>query len=434
MTVGTADPRRPPAAWVAGVVDAVESRLGARFARWAGVGSTVVCVAIVAWWCTTYGDDGLDWRGSPLGADFNAFWWAARVALTDGPAAAYDVEHAWRGQSAYWPGVQGAFAWVYPPSFLLVVLGLGLLPHTAAFLTWTAATTAPYVAVLRRATPPGGGWLLAGFPGLWLGIGQGQNQFLTATLTAGAVLLLRRHPVLAGVCAGLMAVKPHLAVLLPVAYAAAGAWRAFAAAAVTASGVTLGSAALLGWGTLPAWVQAMGFVGDAIGTGRLPVWKFVSPYTSLVHLGLPGWAAAAGHVVVAAWAVSAVWRVWRRAEEATLRGSALMAATFLATPYSADYDLAWLGLPVAWLAAEALRTGWRRGERLLLAAAYLGVVLTVPATVVPVQTAPLVLAALLWVSARRADDEPSRRGEAGASATREGRRAGDGRRGATDRS
>ena len=402
----------------AGWIDAVEAHLTARFARRAGQVSAGLCLAVVIGWCFTY-RDGLDWQAAPVGTDFAAFWWAARVTLAEGALPAYDLWHAWQGQHEYWPGLQGAFAWVYPPSFLLLVLGLGLLPHLVAFGVWTVATVAPYLAVLRRQVPAGGGWLALGFPGLWMGIGQGQNQFLTASLMAGAVLLVRRHPVLAGLCAGLLAIKPHLAVVLPLAYAAARAWRAFASAAATAVLVTVGSAAMLGWGTIPAWFDAMAFVGDAIDEGRLPVWKFVSPYTSLIWLGVPVPAAAAGHAVVAAGAAVAVWRVWRRTDRATLRGIAAMSATFLVTPYSADYDLAWLAFPLAWLAAEAVGHGgygghgehggpgdlqgwgWRRGERLLLAGGYVAVLTTLPAVVTHVQVAPFILAGLAYAADRR---------------------------------
>ncbi len=387
-------------------IDAVETRLTAQFARRVGIVATVLCLAITVAWCFTY-RDGLDWQGAPIGTDFVAFWWAARVTLADGALKAYDLAHAWQGQQAYWPGLDGAFAWVYPPSFLLLVLGLGLLPHVVAYGVWLVTTAGVYVGILRREIPHGAGWVLAGFPGLWVGLGQGQNQFLTASLMAGAVLLVTRYPVAAGVCAGLLAIKPHLAVLIPVAFLAARAWRAFASAAVTAVVVTLGSAAILGWGTLAAWLDGMQFVGEAVLDGRLPVWKFVSPYTSLLWLGLPPWLAAGLHAVVALWAVTLVWRIWRAAGHDRLRGVALMAATFLVTPYSADYDLAWLAFPMAWLAREALVTGWNRGEKLLLAGGYGAVLTTLLGAVTHVQSAPLILAALVWSAYRRSSRNSS---------------------------
>jgi len=58
-------------------------------------------------------------------------------------------------------------------------------------------------------------------------------HLLTAALAGAALLSLERRPILAGVFIGLLAIKPHLALLFPVALIAIGAWRTLLAAAVT---------------------------------------------------------------------------------------------------------------------------------------------------------------------------------------------------------
>jgi hypothetical protein len=90
----------------------------------------------------------------------------------------------------------------------------------------------------------------------------------------------------------------------------------------------------------------------------------------------------------------------------------LVLATFLASPYYAMYDLTWLALPLCWLVAAGLATGWRRGERPLLVLLFLLPYASVIALVVNVQLAPFVLGGLLWhvwrrgVSARSGALEP----------------------------
>lgn len=391
-----------------------------RLARWCLAAAAVQLVAVLAW-LTTY-RDGFDPRGMPLGNDFAAFWFGARLALERGAVVAYDLPAAIAFQHAAWPQLVGAYAWVYPPSFLLLVLWTGLLPHVVAFVVWTLATLGAYLASVRDWLRGPYRWVVLGFPGLWLGLGQGQNQFLTAALGFAGLRLLQRHPVWAGVCIGLLAIKPHLALLFPVALAAARAWKAFASAAVTAVAVTLGSAAILGWGTLFAWRDAMGWVAWAVANDQLPVWMFPSPYALLLGLGVPVWVAWVVQGVVAVAAAAVVYRVWRVAP-LPLAGSALIVATFLATPYWAVYDLAWLLLPVLWLLSEGRNReirlaqapptechaetrlgerGWRTGERPLLAAAWLLPYLASIAVVVPVQVAPWVLAGLLVVIWRQA--------------------------------
>ena len=110
------------------------------------------------------------------------------------------------------------FAWHYPPTFLLAVLPFGLLAYPAALAAftsaepalwygaWCAGSRADRRALDRRAAAPAG----------LINLLDGQNGFLTASL-AGFALLCCAAPGLAGVLIGLVAIKPHLAVLFPLA-------------------------------------------------------------------------------------------------------------------------------------------------------------------------------------------------------------------------
>lgn len=372
-------------------------------------------------WLTTY--RGLfDPRGMPLGNDFAAFWFGARYALGHPAVGTYDLVGMTTFQHDTWPELVGMYAWVYPPSFLLLVLGFGLLPYVASYLVWTVTTLAAFLAgIWQNVRDRTSLWLVVAFPGLWLGLGQGQNQFLTAALGALGLGLLRRHPVWAGVCIGLLCIKPHLAILFPVALVAARAWRTIAAAAVTAVTMTLVPAAILGWDTLFAWRDAMAWVATAIAEKVLPVWMFPAPYPWLISLGAPLVVAWVVQGVISIAAAAVVYRLWRPlagtlrdvdrrrrstpegadAGPATLNplalpGSALILATFLASPYYAMYDLTWLALPLCWLVAAGVATGFRRGERPLLVLLFLLPYASVIALVVDVQLAPFVLGGLLW--------------------------------------
>jgi hypothetical protein len=370
-----------------------------RLARWS-LAAIAVQALVGLVWLTTY--KGLfDPRNMPLGNDFAAFWFAARMTLQRPATDAYDLVGMTQFQHAIWPQLEGMYAWVYPPSFLLLVLGFGLMPYIAAYVTWTVATLGAYLAGLRQnVRDRTSWWLIAAFPGLWLGLGQGQNQFLTAALGALGLGLLRKHPVWAGVCIGLLAIKPHLALLFPIALLAARAWRTILAAAVTAITVTLVPAAILGWGTLVAWRDSMSWVATAIELKHLPVWMFPAPYPWLLSLGAPNVLAWIVQGAISVLAAVVVYRLWRPLAKSVgsvaLPGSALVLATFLATPYYAMYDLTWLALPLCWLVATGVAKGFRRGEKPLLVLMFLLPYASVIALVVDVQLAPFVLAALLW--------------------------------------
>lgn len=368
--------------------------------------ATMLALAVPLYALTFSG--GLDFRRLPPGTDFIAFWAASRLALHGHAAQAYDIGQIAHVQYAEFPHLAGPVAWVYPPPFFLLVLGLGLLPYLVAFLVWTTAGVVAYLAALRPLLPDRRAWwLAAAFPGLWFGIPSGQTQFFTAALTGGALLLLPRRPGLAGILIGLLVFKPQLAILFPVVLIAGRAWRAFTVAAVTALGLCLASLAGFGAETWRAWPRGLSVVREAIDAGALPIHKFVTPYTTLRLVGLPETAALALHVVVAAVALVTVWQVWRRTEDLALRGSALVLGTFLVTPYAADYDLAVLAFPIAWLGWYGIQHGWRRGERDLLVVLWLLPFLAgAVALATHVQITPVCLAFALWGVRRRTGQAP----------------------------
>jgi hypothetical protein len=243
---------------------------------------------------------------------------------------------------------------------------------------------------------------VAAFPGLWMNFTQGQNGFLTAALAGGALLCLERRPFVAGILIVLLVIKPHLAVLFPLALLAVGAWRAILAAALTALAFTTASVAILGETTLRAFWTGLGTAQSALEGGGIPPIKMPTVLAGLRLLGAPVAAASMAQAAVAVVAAFMVWRLWRRCRDWPLRGAALMVATFLVNPYAVDYDLAWLAFPIAWLALDGLRHGWRCGDREILVAAWAVPIALAPiAATTSIQIGPFVLGALLWAIDRR---------------------------------
>ena len=362
----------------------------------------VYAVVMIAYLATQ--QNGLDFRGQVMGSDFVTFYAASKLVLDGNAAGIFDHPTLLAMQQSLFPEYSGSgFAWFYPPTFLLLITPLGLLPYPVAFATFVAGTFAVWLVTVRRAVGrPGAGWLIAAFPGLWICIAQGQNGLLTAALAGGAILLHRHRPVASGVLLGLLIIKPHLAVLFAVALLAARAWKTMLVAAGTALAFLGVSTAIFGLGTLDAWLRALTLARLATEGGYLPWSKMPSTFAMLRMLGASTEWAYAVHAVVAVGAAVAVWLVWRRTESVRLRGAVLMAATFLVNPFAFDYDLAWLAFPIAWLATYGLDHGWRRGDREVLVIAWLFPLLSSAiATVAHLQTGPLVLGALVWVVLRR---------------------------------
>lgn len=362
--------------------------------------TVVACIALafaaMLWLSTAL----VDAKGRPIGTDFITFWGASRLALDGHPEAAYDLNAIFRAEQTAVPGVRVVFAWFYPPMFQLLVLPLALMSYLLAFGVFISGTLAAFVAAFRRiATGSAAMWCLAGFSGVWLNIMQGQNAFLTAALAAGCLLNLKQRPWLAGMCLGMLAIKPHLALLFPLALAAAGAWRVLAVAAASASALTALCVWLLGPATLTAFFDSLAVARQLLEGGNLPLYKMPSVFAAMRLLEAPVWLAYAAQSICAGVAGWLVWRAWRSNASPALCNALLMTASLLVSPYIYDYDMAWLAFPIAWLAQHAMQQGWKRGERELFAAMWLLPAITGPLAKLYLFVAPLLLAAmvcLLW--------------------------------------
>ncbi len=322
-------------------------------------------------------DVGLDVEGKPLGYDFVSFWSASSLALEGEAAASYQPERILETGRRAIPELETRFIWSYPPTFHLVVLPLGLLPFLWSYLLWFLVWLVPFLVVIRQLAPAPETLMLAlAFPGTLLNLAQGQNGLMVAALFGGAMLLLDRRPVLAGILIGLMSCKPQFGLLIPIALLCGRRWTAFIAAALTT--LAFAAAALLAFGPQDwlAFYANLEFATAVLEDGRLPWAKMPSLFAALRLLGTPvDWAYAAqgAMALVAAAAVALVW--WRRVP-LPLAAAVLTSGALLVSPHVNDHDMALLAVPIAILAWHGHRAGGLRGEREILAAAWLAPVIT----------------------------------------------------------
>jgi hypothetical protein len=184
---------------------------------------------------------------------------------------------------------------------------------------------------------------------VWWNIGLGQNAFLTAALFGAATFLIDQRPVLAGLCFGALCYKPHFALLVPLALAAGGYWRSFAAATVSAVALLLASLALLGSDTWHAFLAAAGASHSMYESGRILFGGFVNPFGAMRLLGAGvavSYAVQAMFSVIAAVTVAIV---WYRGASLPARAAVLASATLVAVPLSLLYDLMLGAVAGCWL-------------------------------------------------------------------------------------
>lgn len=379
---------------------------GGRARAWCRTLAVISLIAAVGWVALSHG--GVDRAGRPLGTDFVSFWSASRLALDGQAAAAYDMPAHAAAQRAALPGAgDDYYAFFYPPVFLLLCLPLALLPYVPALAAWLAAGFAAYLVCIRAILPQH--WAVlpaAAFPAVLVNAGHGQNGYLSAACMGAGVILLERRPFLAGLCWGALIYKPHLMLAAPVAVLFARRWAVLAGAAVSAAGLTALSWAVLGSSAWQAFRRATPLAQATLEQGLVEPWKMQSVFAAARLWGASLGSAYALHAatLVAACAVLA-WSASRR-PGGQAEGVLLVSATLLCSPFMLDYDLACLAIPLAWVAADAQRTGWLPWEKLVLLAGYVLPLASRVLAMGGVPVAPLVLALVLWVVARRVRREP----------------------------
>jgi hypothetical protein len=237
--------------------------------------------------------------------------------------------------------------WVYPPFTLLLALPFGLVPWWLSYGGFQVLSFGGMAAALRPWTVSRQHYwsVLAGVtlcPATAYTIGAGQNSFFTAGLVLGGIWLLDRRPVAAGVLLGLLAFKPQFALLMPVALLAAGAWRAIAGAAATASVLLLVSLAVPGIAIWRGWLHLY-LSGDLAPRQWVELYG-QSVFTCLRLAGASNGVANAGQVAALLVAAAAVWRAFARPATKLRRLLVLLCAMTLGAPHLGDYDAVLLGI------------------------------------------------------------------------------------------
>jgi alpha-1,2-mannosyltransferase len=359
----------------------------------------------------------IDRQGRPLGTDFSNVYAAGTYVDEGNAAAAFDpVQQFTREQSIFGKDTQ-FYGWHYPPYFLFIAGALALMPYGLALAVWQTVTLGLYLLAIRAIVwssfrgPRSGSpesiitntaerspsrtswmqglwvpdsryaasgmtvlWLLLalGFPSVLINIGHGQNGFLTAALLGGALAVLDRRPILAGIMIGLLIYKPQYGLMIPIALGVSGRWRAFAAAAVTVVVATIVTTLVFGNSVWHAFAVFSEFTRTVVlEQGNTGWYKIQSVFAWARMWGAPiPLAYAVQGVTIIAIGTAIAW-LWRSAAPYPLKAAALCLATILATPYSFDYDMMVLAPAIAFFAVDGFVRGFRPWEKTALAALWL---------------------------------------------------------------
>ena len=247
--------------------------------------------------------------------------------------------------------------WTYPPQFDVLVAALALTSRWIAYCLFMGGSFAAYLAILRRlAAASFVPVLIVTFPVLVVEIRSGQNGFITGAFIGLTCLYLRRGSALAGVPLGFMAIKPHLAVAFVIYAIATRRWKMAIIAGGTAAATTIAATLILGMHVWDAFFHGLKEAGFFLSHGYYPLFRMISFYAVARTLGLPASLAMLMQAIVAVVALTMIVIASRRFSLHQALGLTAI-ASLLISPYAYDYDLPILGVGLALLLPDILRSG-----------------------------------------------------------------------------
>jgi arabinofuranan 3-O-arabinosyltransferase len=354
---------------------------------------------ILSWWGKARGDWVVTRDGSIGSIDFCWIWVSSKIAASSDPSALYDPAAVTALYDKLFNPGECLFRhhqYIYPPTFLFFIYGLGFLPYVAAFALWVVATLLLYEAAIYAIVRRSAALIaaLAPFPVL-KNIQLGHNGFLTAGLMGLSLVFVESRPWLSGIFLGLLTYKPQLGVLFPVALLASRNWRALASAMVTTLLLAVGTAIAFGYEGWLAFAGSLLNRTSGLSPDTTIYITLESVYGMLHRAGASdtlAWLVQGGlAVLVAAW----VWSVWAKPIPHALKAAILSIASIVVTPYVLHYDLCVLSVGAAFFVSDGLARGFLPGERILMLACFLGLFL------IAEPVGPVVCATLLCLAARR---------------------------------
>jgi hypothetical protein len=302
-------------------------------------------------------------NGFYLGSDFVNYWSGGRLALQGRLDVLYDLARYNLQLKEWFNPELRLMNFSYPPHALLLLAPVAAFPYLVALVLWSLAGAAGFVGVALGGKPEREDgrllWALLLAPVLWVNIVFGQFGLLLAALFVGALRALPKRPVLAGILIGVLTVKPQLGLLLAPLLLLLGAWRALAAATLTA--LFMSALSVVAFGIDPwrvYFAETMPFQWHFIevmdGFYRF---QMSTPYTLFWFLGLPVRAALVLQAIVSVLIALSAFAVIRSEAPWPLKAAVVAFGSVLMVPYVLAYDLAIALAALVWCLRErALRS------------------------------------------------------------------------------
>lgn len=310
-------------------------------------------------------------NGKPkFSQDFIAFYAASSLSKKGSPELIYNRNLLLEEEREIAPKTSN-IPWFYPPTYLLVVEPLSLLDYTSSRIIFYIIGFFVYILACLKWVKSKGEILIAvAFAPTLVNFAFGQNGLYTASFMILALFYLKNKPALSGFFIALLAIKPHLALLIPLALLAgkkriAFLWSTFFTSLFVA--ITL-----FKYGS-DIWLTFFNNISEAsnnIESKKLALSYMTSIASNLIILDVAPKYAHALQIIFAIPFIIVMLKAWRSTQGIEIKGASLSLATVMTSPYIFDYDLSWLIITIGLLSLHASKNGWLKGESLILCIAW----------------------------------------------------------------
>lgn len=294
--------------------------------------------------------------------DFRVFWDAAHMTLHADAAGVYANSYHNMDESIHTgrPDEDWAGPFAYPPTFLMIITPLGLFDYDLAYKVWNGLCLVIFLSVMclprvRQAAAPfmTFGWFRATYiPMLALSVyaltnvQQGQVGLLTASLLIAGLCYRQTQPTLSGVLMGVLMIKPHLALILPLVLLLEKNAKVLVSMVITVLALMIGTALLFGaeawlgfWLQLPMFAEYQ--IRDLDGTSA----SLTSLYALFTHLGVERGDALMAHLGVVTLLLLVLMATYKRFRSDNARTAFVLTLGLMMSPYILIHDL----VPMLWV-------------------------------------------------------------------------------------
>jgi len=304
---------------------------------------------------------------TPISKDFVAFWAAAKLSIINQPENAYNI-HKMQQVIGAAVSNEASYTWMYPPTFQALFYPLGLTSYRNAFMLFMSITAATFMISLSYFCRPEHRMVALSAPTLFIGIIFGQNSLITASLGMLSIALMKRRPRLSGVAMGLLSIKPHLFICLPLFALVEKNWRVFLWALITSISLIIYSLLLLGPSPWYSFFENAQKASIWLQDGTLKIDSMTSIAANLLLFGQPLKLAMAAHLASFILLLAIVWLIFKNTKNTNLRGASVIVLIINLSPYMFIYELAWLSVALVFMLNSP---GWNRWENTIIGVCWL---------------------------------------------------------------